>query len=83
MTRLASLAATCLLLASVLTVNIAAARPTQAADMPPNPPDKPGSTLDRHDEFNGSLDQSASGRGTNSGTCGSTTTSRPTTTTTR
>jgi beta-glucanase (GH16 family) len=58
MTRLASLAATCLLLASILTIHIAAAQPTQAADMPPNPLAKPGWTLDRHDEFNGSLDQS-------------------------
>jgi hypothetical protein len=31
--------------------------PASAADVPPNPLQKPGWMLDRNDEFNGSLDQ--------------------------
>lgn len=56
-TRLGSLAAIWLL-TSTLIVNVAAAQPATAADVPPNPLDKPGWTLDRNDEFNGSLDES-------------------------
>ncbi|NKE59772.1 glycoside hydrolase family 16 protein [Lentzea sp. PSKA42] len=33
------------------------AQPAVAADVPPNPVQKPGWILDRHDEFNGSLDR--------------------------
>lgn len=35
---------------------VSLAQPAQAADVPPNPLDRPGWTLDRHDEFNGRLD---------------------------
>ncbi|MGP3920427.1 family 16 glycosylhydrolase [Nonomuraea sp. 10N515B] len=46
------------LLASALIFNATAAQPAQAADIPPNPLEKPGWILDRNDEFNGSLDTS-------------------------
>ncbi|WP_176929402.1 glycoside hydrolase family 16 protein [Lentzea albidocapillata] len=37
---------------------VGTAQPAVAADVPPNPVQKPGWILDRHDEFNGSLDSS-------------------------
>jgi hypothetical protein len=37
---------------------ISSAQPAMAAGVPPNPLEKPGWTLDRHDEFNGSLNSS-------------------------
>ncbi|WP_158553960.1 family 16 glycosylhydrolase [Micromonospora deserti] len=53
--RLTRLGAVCVLLATTL-VAIQTTQPAQAADVPPNPLDKPGWILDRNDEFNGSLD---------------------------
>lgn len=47
-----------LLLAAAVIFNIAGAQPANAADVPPNPLNKPGWILDRNDEFNGSLDTS-------------------------
>jgi hypothetical protein len=47
-----------LLLAPALIVTVGVAQPANAADVPPNPLEKPGWILDRHDEFNGSLDSS-------------------------
>jgi beta-glucanase (GH16 family) len=44
--------------AAAAIVPISAAQPAAAADFPPNALEKPGWTLDRHDEFNGSLDSS-------------------------
>jgi beta-glucanase (GH16 family) len=46
-------AAICPLLAAAF---VGTAQPAVAADVPPNPVQKPGWILDRHDEFNGSLD---------------------------
>ncbi|THV36455.1 family 16 glycosylhydrolase [Glycomyces buryatensis] len=40
-----------------LALSALVAAPASAAEMPPNPLEKPGWILDRHDEFNGSLDQ--------------------------
>ncbi|WP_159079550.1 family 16 glycosylhydrolase [Plantactinospora sp. BC1] len=54
--RLRRLAVLCVLLASVALVSGRTAEPAQAAEVPPNPLEKPGWILDRHDEFNGSLD---------------------------
>lgn len=51
--RLARLAAVWSLMATAV---ICVAQPAEAADVPPNPLDKPGWILDRHDEFNGGLD---------------------------
>lgn len=51
--RLIRLAAIWPLVAAALA---GAAPAAQAADVPPNPLQKPGWVLDRHDEFNGSLD---------------------------
>lgn len=48
----------CLLSATVAIVNVVVARPAHAADVPPNPLDRPGWILDRNDEFNGGLDTS-------------------------
>ncbi len=42
--------------AAVVLACVSFAPPAQAADVPPNPLDRPGWTLDRHDEFNGRLD---------------------------
>ncbi|RZQ61498.1 glycoside hydrolase family 16 protein [Amycolatopsis suaedae] len=56
--RLASLVAVWLMLASTLVVNVTVAGPATAADTPSNPLQKPGWVLDRHDEFNGRLDNS-------------------------
>ncbi|MFI5593785.1 glycoside hydrolase family 16 protein [Amycolatopsis sp. NPDC051758] len=42
--------------AAVVLACVSLAQPAQAADAPPNPLDRPGWTLDRHDEFNGRLD---------------------------
>ncbi|MGW4214463.1 glycoside hydrolase family 16 protein [Lentzea sp. NPDC004789] len=53
--RFARFAAVWPLVAATLATGAPAA---QAADVPPNPLQKPGWVLDRHDEFNGSLDQS-------------------------
>lgn len=50
--RFTRLAAVWPLVAAVL----AGTAPPAAADVPPNPLQKPGWILDRHDEFNGSLD---------------------------
>jgi Glycosyl hydrolases family 16/Ricin-type beta-trefoil lectin domain-like len=47
-----------LFLATAVIFNIAVVRPANAADVPPNPLDRPGWVLDRNDEFNGSLDTS-------------------------
>src|SRR5690349_11294129 len=47
-----------LFLAIVVIFNLAVVRPANAADVPPNPLDRPGWILDRNDEFDGSLDTS-------------------------
>lgn len=46
------------ILTAALFFNVSTAQPAHAADVPPNPLQKPGWILDRHDEFNGSLDTS-------------------------
>jgi hypothetical protein len=46
------------LVAAAVIVGVKTAGPAQAADVPPNPIEKPGWTLERNDEFNGSLDSS-------------------------
>jgi hypothetical protein len=56
--RLLRSAAVWPLLAAAAIFCISSAPPAMAADVPPNPLQKPGWTLDRHDEFNGSLDGS-------------------------
>ncbi|WP_460707574.1 family 16 glycosylhydrolase [Myceligenerans halotolerans] len=66
--RMAGLGALSVLLASTLAMGAGqaaeadaatvAAENVAAADFPPNPIEKPGWRLDRHDEFNGSLDSS-------------------------
>lgn len=45
-----------MLVASASLFNITAQQSAGAADVPPNPLDKPGWVLDRNDEFNGALD---------------------------
>ena len=45
-------------LSLVLTATLMSTTPASAAEMPPNPIDKPGWVLDRNDEFNGGLDSS-------------------------
>ncbi|NUT18821.1 MAG: family 16 glycosylhydrolase [Hamadaea sp.] len=54
--RRTALAAALSLLTSGLVVAMTGAQPLQAAGVQPNPLDKPGWILDRHDEFDGSLD---------------------------
>ncbi|MFD8496698.1 glycoside hydrolase family 16 protein [Amycolatopsis sp. NPDC059657] len=43
-------------LATTVLLGVGSAQPAGAADIPANPLNKPGWILDRHDEFNGSLD---------------------------
>jgi beta-glucanase (GH16 family) len=54
--RFAALGVMSLLLTALTAAQ--AARPAHAADVPPNPLEKPGWILDRHDEFDGGLDTS-------------------------
>ncbi|TDC85071.1 glycosyl hydrolase family protein [Micromonospora sp. KC606] len=56
--RFTALGAIWLFLAPALIFNVSTAQPASAADVPPNPLEKAGWVLDRHDEFNGSLDES-------------------------
>lgn len=54
--RLRRLGVLCVLLASVSLFYGHTVLPADAAEVPPNPLEKSGWVLDRHDEFNGSLD---------------------------